>query len=66
MLNKCDETFGIPEVVNKASVLLLKLYGSNDDNKRMQQYIKKADSGVIISQDGFIITNHHVIEVQIK
>lgn len=62
--NADRKPLSIPEVVNKTSNSVVEITTEvMMTANRMQQYIKKgAGSGVIISQDGFIVTNHHVIE----
>lgn len=37
-------------------------YGNGNIEKQFSQPIKGAGSGVIISSDGYVVTNHHVIE----
>jgi Do/DeqQ family serine protease len=38
------------------------LYGNGNIERNFQQPVKGAGSGVIISEDGYVVTNNHVIE----
>ena len=62
--NEEENALTVPEIVDKAADSVVEITTETVETGNMlQQYISSgAGSGVIISEDGYIITNHHVIE----